>query len=173
MNPPPPPPRFTRKVPVDGQVLCCAASRSWCAGASRRAACCKPLTYPHPYPPIPPLTHPHPYPPIPPLTHPHPSPLPPMLATGSRDRDNQGAALEHRSPEPANDSPISPADIRVAIAPSSSGKAGQQTPFVGETPDGSPMREGLDGSRAVGFGRGGGGEALHAHGSGGDYASKA
>ena len=111
-----------------------------------------------------------------------------MLATGSRDRENQGAALEHRSAEAAkdseikaaNDSHISPADIRVTIAPSedfsrgaSSAKAGQLVGETLETPDGSPVREGLNGSRAVGFGRGGGDETLHAMGSGGDHAFKA
>jgi hypothetical protein len=107
-----------------------------------------------------------------------------MLATGSRDRDNQGAALEHRSAETATDivtdSHISPADIRVTIAPSedvrrgaSPAKAGQFVSETSETPDGSPVREGSDRSRAVGFGRGGGGETLHAHDSGGDHASNA
>jgi len=90
------------------------------------------------------------------LTHPHPHPHSPMSA-GSRDRENQGAALEHRSGEISRDNHVSPPDVRVTIAPSVSpadasgvGAAGGAGAFRCESPPGAPAGENGSGSRAAG-----------------------
>ena len=79
------------------------------------------------------------------------------MPAGSRDREIQSVALEHRSAEISQDECMPAPDVRVTIAPSASpadgsgvGAAGEAGRFRCESPPGAPAGETWSGSTAAG-----------------------